>query len=60
MGRARLGQAGEGRLEGSVGHTGTSGEPREGRERNSPVGSPGGRGQEGAPGPLLSHTVTFS
>lgn len=42
VGRTRLGQPWEGRLEGSEGHMGAPGDPREGRERNSPVGSPGG------------------
>lgn len=42
VGRARLGQPWGGRLEGSVGHRGVSGGPREGRERNCPVGSPEG------------------
>lgn len=58
VGRARFGQPWGGRLEGSVGHTGTPGDPREGkgRERNSPVGSPGGRREPR--GSFLSHTAT--
>lgn len=39
VGRARLGQPWEGR---ALGHRGASGDPRAGRERNSPVGSPRG------------------